>query len=108
MKTPARIAAALLFVLGLSCHAAQNAPPPAAAKPAAAKADPLTEWVDGLFAWGAGQTTLEEITTVKIPATRIYLAKRTYTADPRMNDQSHIFVEDGGKVLIGAIFYDED
>lgn len=108
MKTLARTAAALLFVLGLSCHAAQNAPPPAAARPAAAKADSLKEWVDGLFAWGAGQTTLEEITTVRIPATRIYLAKRTFTQDARMNDQAHLFVEDGGKVLIGDIFYDED
>ncbi len=111
MKTTVRTALALSFVLGLSCNAAQPAAPkPAAAKPAAApaKADPLTEWVDGLFAWGAGQTTLEEITTVKIPGTRIYLAKRTYTADPRMNDQAHLFVEDGGKVLIGDIFYDED
>jgi protein-disulfide isomerase len=98
MKTPVRTAAALLFVSSLSCHAAQAAP---------AKADPLTEWVDGLFAWGAGQTTLEEITTVKIPNTRIYLAKRVYTADPGMNDQTHLFVEDG-KVLVGDIFYDED
>ena len=103
MKTLVRTAAALLFVLGLSCHAAQPAPPPApaAAKPAAAKADPLTEWADGLFAWGAGQTTLEEITTIRIPATRIYIAKRVYAADPRMNDQAHLFVEDGGKVLVG-------
>ena len=111
MKTLVRTAAALLFVLGLSCQAAQTARPPAAsaaAKPAPAKADPLTEWVDGLFAWGAGQTTLEEITTVKIPATRIYLAKRAYTADARMNDQAHLFVEDGGKILVGDIFYDED
>ncbi|MEO8055047.1 MAG: DsbA family protein [Acidobacteriota bacterium] len=111
MKTLVRTTAALLFVFGLSCHAAQTAPPPAAsvgAKPAPAKADPLTEWADGLFAWGAGQTTLEEITTVKIPATRIYLAKRVYAADPRMNDQAHLFVEDGGKILVGDIFYDED
>jgi protein-disulfide isomerase len=111
MKTILRTAATLAFVLGLSCHAAQPAPPaPAGAKPAAApaKADPLTEWVDGLFAWGPGKTTLDEITTVKIPNTRIYLAKRVYTADPRMNDQSHLFVEDGGKVLVGDIFYDED
>ncbi|MBK9063488.1 MAG: DsbA family protein [Acidobacteria bacterium] len=107
MKTTARIAAALLFAFGLSCHAAQTAPPAAAAKPAAAKADPLTEWAGGLFAWGAGQTTLEEITTVKIPGTRIFLAKRAYTVDPGMNDQAHLFVEDG-KVLIGDIFYDED
>jgi protein-disulfide isomerase len=99
MKTPACAAATLLFVFGLSCRA-QTAPAPT-------KADPLTEWVDGLFAWGAGQTTLEEITTVKIPGTRIYLAKRAYTADPGMNDQTHLFVEDG-KVLIGDIFYDED
>jgi hypothetical protein len=120
MKTTVRFAAALLFVLGLSCNAAQPAPPapaatkpstaPAAAKPAAApaKADPLAEWVEGLFAWGAGKTTLEEITTVKIPSTRIYLAKRSYTADARMNDQTHLFVEEGGKVLVGDIFYDED
>ena len=99
MKTPARTAAALLFVFGFSCHAQTT--------PAPAKADPLTEWVDGLFAWGAGQTTLEEITTVKIPGTRIFLAKRAYTVDPGMNDQAHLFVEDG-KVLIGDIFYDED
>jgi hypothetical protein len=111
MKTSVRTVAALLFVLGLSGHAAQPAPPAtAAAKPAAApaKADPLTEWAEGLFAWGAGQTTLEEITTVKIPSTRIYLAKRTYTQDARMNDQAHLFVEDGGKVLVGDIFYDEE
>ncbi|HEY3349943.1 MAG TPA: DsbA family protein [Thermoanaerobaculia bacterium] len=111
MKTLVRTAAALLFVLGLSCHAAQPALPPAApaaAKPAPAKADPLTEWADGLFAWGAGQTTLEEIATLKIPGTRIYLAKRVYAADPRMNDQAHLFVEDGGKILVGDIFYDED
>jgi hypothetical protein len=110
MKTLVRTTFALLFVLGLSCHAAQNAPPPAAAKPApaAAKADSLTEWANGLFAWGAGKTTLEEITTVKIPGTRIYLAKRTYSADPRMNDQAHLFVEEGGKILVGDVFYDED
>ncbi|MEO8055048.1 MAG: DsbA family protein [Acidobacteriota bacterium] len=107
MKTTARNAAALLFAFGLSCHAAQTAPPAAAAKLAAPKADPLTEWVDGLFAWGAGQTTLEEITAVKIPGTRIFLAKRVYTVDPGMNDQAHLFVEDG-KILIGDIFYDED
>jgi hypothetical protein len=105
--TPARTAAALLFVFGLSVHAAET-PPAAAARPAAAKSDPLTEWIDGLFAWGAGQTTLEEITTVKIPNTRIYLAKRSYAADARMNDQTHVFVEEGGKVLVGDIFYDEE
>ncbi len=109
MKMLVRTAAALLFVLGLSCHAGQTAAPPAAAaKPAHVKADPLTEWADGLFAWGAGQTTLEEITTVKIPGTRIFIAKRVYPQDPRMNDQAHLFVEDGGKVLVGDIFYDED
>lgn len=108
MKMLVRTAAALLFVLGLSCHAGQTAAPPAAAKAAPAKADPMTEWVEGLFAWGPGQTTLEEITTVRIPNTRIFVAKKVYTVDPRMNDQTHLFVEDGGKVLVGDIFYDED
>ncbi len=111
MKTLARTSLALLFVLGLSCQGAQPAEPrPAAPKPAAApaKADPLTEWADGLFAWGAGQTTLEEIATVKIPGTKIYLAKRSYPADARQNDQAHLFVEDGGKILVGDIFYDEE
>jgi protein-disulfide isomerase len=110
MKTLVRTTFALLSVLGLSCHAAQTVPPPPAAKAAAtpAKADPLTEWADGLFAWGAGQTTLEEITTLKIPGTRVFLAKRIYTADPRMNDQVHLFVEDGGKILVGDVFFDED
>jgi hypothetical protein len=106
MKTIARSLAALVFTLGLPCLAAQSAPP-AAAKPAAAK-DALTEWTEGLFAWGPGQTTLEEITTLKIPGTRIYIARRTYPVDPRNNDQAHLFVEDGGKVLVGDIFYDED
>jgi hypothetical protein len=111
MKTLVRTAFALLFVSGISCPAAQTAAPPAAApKPPAApvKSDPLTEWVEGLFAWGAGQTTLEEITTLRIPGTRIYMAKRAYTSDARMNDQTHMFFEEGGKVLIGDIFYDED
>jgi protein-disulfide isomerase len=110
MKTIVRTTLALLFVLGLPGHAAQPSAPPAAAKPAAApaKADPLTEWADGLFAWGAGQTTLEEITTVKLSGTRIFLAKRVYPADPRMNDQAHLFVEEGGKILVGDVFYDED
>ncbi len=109
MKTLLRTTFALLFVMGLSCRAAQTASPPTAtAKPAAAKPEGLTEWADGLFAWGAGKTTLEEITTLKIPGTRIYLAKRTYAADPRMNDQAHLFVEEGGKILVGDVFYDED
>ncbi|HTS03842.1 MAG TPA: DsbA family protein [Thermoanaerobaculia bacterium] len=110
MKTIVRTASALLFVLGLSCQAAQAPPPAAAPKPAgtSAKGDSLKDWIEGLFAWGAGTTTLEEITSVRIPGTRIYLAKRTYTADPRMNDQTHLFVEDTGKVLIGDIFYDEE
>ncbi|MGA7990692.1 MAG: DsbA family protein [Thermoanaerobaculia bacterium] len=115
MKTSARTVFALLAALGLACNAAPQpaqkppaAPAPVSTSLAAKTADPLTEWADGLFAWGAGQTTLEEITTVKIPFTRIYLAKRIYTADPRMNDQAHLFVEDGGKILVGDIFYDED
>lgn len=109
MKTFVRTTLSLLFLLGLSCQAAQPAAPqPAAPKAAAATTDPLAAWAEGLFAWGVGQTTLEEITTVKIPGMRIYLVKRTYTLDPRMNDQAHLFVEEGGKVLVGDIFYDED
>jgi protein-disulfide isomerase len=109
MKTIVRTTFAILFVLGVSCNAAQS-PAPAGSKSATPSAgtDALRDWVSGLFAWGAGQTTLEEITTVRIPGTRIFLARRTYTADPRMNDQAHLFVEDTGKVLIGDIFYDED
>jgi protein-disulfide isomerase len=110
MKTLARTTYALLAALGLSCAAAQQPPPksaPAAAAPA--RSDGLTDWASGFFAWGAGQTTLEEITSVKIPGTRVYLAKRTYTQDPRMNDQAHLFVEDGSKsVLVGDVFYDEE
>lgn len=109
MKTLVRPTFALLFVVGLSCPAAPAAASqPAAAKQAAGKAEPLTEWADGLFGWGGGQTTLEEVTTLKIPGTRVYLAKRTYAADPRLNDQAHLFVEDSRKVLVGDVFYDED
>lgn len=115
MKTSACSVFALLAFLGLACNAAPQpgekpaaASAPAPAVPAAKPADPLTGWADGFFAWGAGQTTLEEISTVKIPGTRIYLAKRTNAADPRMNDQAHLFVEEGGKVLVGDIFFDEE
>jgi protein-disulfide isomerase len=115
MKTSARSVFALFAVLGFACNAAPQPaqkPPAAPAAPASASskaADPLTEWTDGFFAWGAGQTTLEEVTILKIPGTKIYVAKRVYAVDPRMNDQAYLFVEEGSKgVLVGDIFYDEE
>ena len=97
MKSFVRPIFSLLAVLALACQAAppdpQNpatspsAPAPAtrAAAPAAAPkpADPLVEWVNAFFPWGVGQTTLEEITTIRLPGARIYVAKRTFdtTAD---------------------------
>jgi protein-disulfide isomerase len=120
MKTTVRPIFALAALLAFACQAAPPEPPkPASPSPAAASAAPssaaakpgdgLKEWVEGLFAWGPGQTTLEEITTIRVPGTRIYVAKRTYTADARMNDQTHLFVEEGGKgVLVGDVFYDEE
>ncbi len=109
MKTIVRTALVVACSLALPCAAArQAAPAKPAAAPAAAK-DSLQGWIEGLFAWGPGQTTLEEINTVKIPGWKIYVAKRTYPQDARMNDQAHLFVEDGGKqVLVGDVFYDED
>ena len=117
MKTSARLSLALFAAAALACEAAPPEPqkaavPPPAGSPVAAApkaGDSLKEWVSAFFAWGAGETTLEEITSLRLPGTKIYLAKRTFTADPRMNDQSHIFVEEGGKgVLVGDVFYDED
>ncbi len=108
MKTIVRTALVVASSVALTCGAAQQ-PAPAKAPAAAGAKDSLQNWAEGIFAWGPGQMTLEEINTVKLPGWKIYVAKRTYTQDARMNDQAHLFVEEGSRqVLVGDVFYDED
>ena len=113
MQMPVRTTLALVAFLGFACDAAQQAAPKPAAAPASPApkpvSDPLTEWVDAFFPWGPGQTTLEEIRTVRVSGTKAYLAKRTIPSDPRLNDQTTLFVEEGSKtILVGDVFYDDE
>ncbi len=95
---------------------------PAAAKPAASASpaasaparpspnDALLEWVEAFFAWGEGKVTLEPISQVVFSGgERLIVAKKTFTADARMNDQVYLVVEGGAKtVLVGDVIYDEE
>ena len=112
---------AMLAVLG--CESSPAAGQPAATKPAAPGSsaapsaaarpvsnDALLEWVDGFFAWGEGKVTLEAVPQVVFGGgTRFLVAKKTFAADARVNDQAYLVVEDGAKtVLVGDPIYDEE
>ena len=107
----------LASVLGYEASPAAGqpaAPKPAAPASAAANRpssnDALLEWVDAFFAWGEGKVTLETIPQVVFGGgARLVVARKTFTADARMNDQIYLVVEDGAKsLLVGDLLYDEE
>ncbi|MFI5182323.1 MAG: thioredoxin domain-containing protein [Thermoanaerobaculia bacterium] len=93
--------------------AAQEPPRPkeAAAKPADArgdKADPLFQWLESFFPWGAGESKMEEMAVIKVPGYRVYRLEKKYSVDPKPADQLFAAVEEGGKfVLVGDAIGDE-
>jgi protein-disulfide isomerase len=113
-----------LLAASLGCEASSPAAEqPAAPKPAApasstaasvparsASNDALLEWVEALFAWGEGKVTLDTVPQVVFGGgARLVVAKKTFTADARMNDQAYLVVEEGAKtVLVGDALYDEE
>ncbi|MGZ5425808.1 MAG: DsbA family protein [Thermoanaerobaculia bacterium] len=124
MKSRVTLPAIALLAAALGCEASSPAagqpaaPKPAApASPAAASAparpssnDALLEWVEAFFAWGEGKVTLETVPQVVLGGgARLVVAKKTFTADARMNDQAYLVVEDGAKTaLVGDVIYDEE
>ncbi len=111
MKTRVSALVVLLAAVSLGCEAAS--PTPSAAAPAPARSssnEALLEWVDAFFAWGDGKVTIETISQVSLGGgARLAVAKKTFTADARMNDQAYLVLEDGAKsVLVGDVIYDED
>lgn len=128
MKIRVTALVVVLVAAALGCEAASPASPaavqtaapkPAAAAPNSAAApaparsssnEALLEWVEAFFAWGDGKVTIDTITQVKLGSgTRLAIAKKTFTADARMNDQAYLVLDDGAKsVLVGDVIYDED
>ncbi|MGZ5428041.1 MAG: DsbA family protein [Thermoanaerobaculia bacterium] len=124
MKSRVTFPVIALLAAALGCEASSPAagqpaaPKPAApASPAAASAparpssnDALLEWVEAFFAWGEGTVTLDTVPQVVLGGgARLVAAKKTFTADARMNDQAYLVVEDGAKTaLVGDVIYDEE
>lgn len=124
MKSRATLPVIALLAAALGCEASSPAAgqpaapkPTAPASPAAASAparpsanDALLEWVEAFFAWGEGKVTLDTVPQVVFGGgTRLVVAKKTFTADARMNDQAYLVVEDGAKtVLVGDVLYNEE
>jgi protein-disulfide isomerase len=124
MKSRVTLPVIALLAASLGCEASSPAAgQPAAPKPAAPASgaaasaparpssnDALLEWVEAFFAWGEGKITLETVPQVVLGGgARLVVAKKTFTADARMNDQAYLVVEDGAKtVLIGDVIYDEE
>lgn len=86
---------------------------PTAAQPAPKVAsDPrlsaLLSWLEPVFPWGAGETTLDELTQVKIRGHRLMKASKKYTVEARMNDTAFVALEDGGRwAVVGDAILDE-
>jgi protein-disulfide isomerase len=121
MKSRVTLPVIALLAAALGCEASSPAagqpasPKPAApASSAAASApssnDALLEWVEAFFAWGEGKVTLDTVPQIGFSGgARLVVAKKTFTADARMNDQAYLVVEDGGKTaLVGDVIYDEE
>lgn len=110
-----RRAALCLFLAAVSAGPLSAQPlreKPAAPAPAPRSADPRVEallaWVEGVFPWGAGETTLDELPQVVMPGWRLYRAEKKYKADTRMNDATFLAVDDRGQwVIVGDAFVDE-
>lgn len=110
------LAAALPSVPAVaSPQAAPAAPAPATAAPAPKPARPLDprveallSWLEGIFAWGPGETSLDEIPQAKIRGYRLVKAEKKFTADQRFNDLVYAAVDDAGKhAIVGELFVDE-
>ena len=122
MKSRVTVPVVALLAVALGCEAsspsgqpaAEKAAAPASAAAASAPARPssndLVEWVTGFFAWGEGKVALDALPQVVFGGgARFLAAKKTFTADARMNDQVYLVVEDGAKaVLAGDAIYDEE
>lgn len=120
-----RAASALLLLAACAAPAAPQAAPPKAppatappAAPAAAPAvapkrlDPRTEaiiaWIEGIFAWGAGETTVDEIRQANIKGWRLLKAEKTFAQDTRFNDMVYVAIDDAGRsAIVGELFVDE-
>ena len=97
--------------------APKAAPAPASpvpAAPAAAprpkmdpKLEPVAAWIGGLFPWGPGEVSLEDIQAYKVKGHRLLRASKTY-GDARNNDQTFVVLDEGSPtVIIGDPFLDE-
>lgn len=123
---PLALAAAAAFAAGAlllaTAWAAPQGPPPqkpGAAAPAAGapapapkprdpKLEPLRTWISGIFPWGPGEVTLEEITAYKIKGgLRFFKASKTF-GDERNNDQTFFVLDENSPtMIIGDPFLDE-
>ena len=122
MKSRVTLPVIALLAAAVGCEASPSAAgQPTASKPAAPASsaaaaarstsnDALLEWVDAFFAWGEGKVTLETMPQVVFGGgARLVVARKTFTADARMNDQAYLVVEGGAKtVLVGDAIYDEE
>jgi protein-disulfide isomerase len=108
-------AAALLssgvLVLGTASAAPQALPAAAGAPAAKAKGDPkldaLIPWISGLFPWGPGEVTIEEIQAYKVKGQKFLKAAKTF-GDARNNDQAFVILDEASPtVIIGDPFLDE-
>jgi protein-disulfide isomerase len=99
----------LASVAGLPLSAGEPPrPKEAAAKSASPKADPLLQWLEGLFPWGPGEIKVEEPGVIRVPGFRVIRVEKNYSIDPKPSDQLFAAVEEGGNaVLVGDAVGDE-
>lgn len=115
----ARIRRALPALLLATACAAPAAPPAAAQQAAAAPkaaptrvADPRVEaflaWAEGIFAWGAGETTADEIPQANLKGWRLLKVQKSFAFDSRFNDMVYVAIDDSGRnAIVGELFADE-
>ncbi len=75
------------------------------------KADPKLEavraWIAGIFPWGPGEVSVEEIQAYKVKGQKILKASKTY-GDARNNDQAFVVLDEASPTaIIGDPFMDE-
>jgi protein-disulfide isomerase len=104
----------------LQSQAAKAAPPaaaPASPGPGAAPATPrpktdpkleaVSAWIAGIFPWGPGEVSVEEIQAIKVKGHKLLKASKTF-GDARNNDQTFVvFDEASPTVIVGDPFLDE-
>ena len=93
--------------------AAAPAPPGPGAAPAKPKpkTDPKLEavsaWIAGIFPWGPGEVSVEEVQAYRVKGQKLLKASKTY-GDARNNDQAFVvFDEASPTAIIGDPFLDE-